>query len=51
MKRELTEVEIGILLENQNVSSVYSNCIHFKDEFKTYFISQYLQGIGPTSIF
>lgn len=48
----LTENEIQLLYENPYVSTVQGNRIVFTDEFKKYFIEEYINGKkGPTQIF
>lgn len=47
----LSENEKKILLKNPYVLEVKGNRIIFSEEFKTYFMKEYIGGKGPTSIF
>lgn len=47
----LTQEEIKILLKNSFVLQVDNNRIIYTNEFKEYFMKEYLSGKGPTQIF
>ena len=51
MAKLLTEAEIQVLMKNENVVSVDERQIIYKNEFKSFFVEQYLAGKGPTLIF
>ena len=47
----LSENEKKVLLKNPYVLEVKGNQIIFSEEFKVYFMKEYIGGKGPTSIF
>ena len=47
----LSENEKEVLLKNPYVLEVKGNQIIFSEEFKVYFMKEYIGGKGPTSIF
>ena len=51
MAKFFTEEEIQFLMQNENVISVDERQIIYKNEFKRFFVEQYLAGKGPTLIF
>ena len=48
---KLTKEEMKILVENPYVVEVNEQRIVYSEEFKRYFMQEYLAGKGPTKIF
>lgn len=48
---KLTKEEMKILVENPYVVEVNEQRIGYSEEFKRYFMQEYLAGKGPTQIF
>lgn len=51
MAKTFTLEEIEFLSKNENVTSVNEKFIIYSNEFKQFFVEQYLSGKGPTLIF
>lgn len=51
MAKTFTPKEIEFLSKNENVTSVNEKFIIYSNEFKQFFVEQYLSGKGPTLIF